>query len=310
MQRPGQDADRKETIGVPEQHHEEEHEQDDGKRDAQRGDRASIAIRASRVLFLVDLAREDSMRVCTIATEGLARFRRDSSRPSERRFLRSWQAVSGGRSGVPRRSRQARRFPRPARDSRRRSRRRRALRRAPASAASWPSGPSLSLADSSSPALRARCGSGFPRLADRRAQQRLGVRDESLRSAASFSALTSVFVHKWPFAGDFTDTISPMSRSHTAGAASPKTRMRALGAAFARSRARSGARFERYGRAAAIRVLALAIAILVLWGAANWIVQTVRKPSEIFSRWAVRSRRRAGDLAPVTARSFASIPPP
>jgi len=32
----------------------------------------------------------------------------------------------------------------------------------------------------------------------------------------------------------------------------------------------------------AIRILALAIAILALWGAANWIVQTVRKPAELF----------------------------
>ena len=32
----------------------------------------------------------------------------------------------------------------------------------------------------------------------------------------------------------------------------------------------------------AIRVLAVAIGILALWGAANWIVQTVRKPSEMF----------------------------
>jgi hypothetical protein len=32
----------------------------------------------------------------------------------------------------------------------------------------------------------------------------------------------------------------------------------------------------------AIRVLAIAIALLVLWGAANWIVQTVRKPAEVF----------------------------
>ena len=32
----------------------------------------------------------------------------------------------------------------------------------------------------------------------------------------------------------------------------------------------------------AIRVAAIAIAVLALWGAANWIVQAVRKPSEMF----------------------------
>ena len=74
-----------------------------------------------------------------------------------------------------------------------------------------------------------------------------------------------------------------MSRSHTAGAASPKTRMRALVTAFARLAGPVGRAFRTLWAAPpAIRVLAVAIALLALWGAANWIVQTVRKPSEMF----------------------------
>jgi hypothetical protein len=60
-------------------------------------------------------------------------------------------------------------------------------------------------------------------------------------------------------------------------------RVRALGTAVARF---SGSvwRALRPLRAAppAIRVLAVAIVMLTLWGAANWIVQAVRKPSEMF----------------------------
>src|SRR5258708_36949442 len=72
-----------------------------------------------------------------------------------------------------------------------------------------------------------------------------------------------------------------MSRSHTAGAASPKTRMRALVTAFARFAGPVRRAFRTLWAAPpAIRVLAVAIALLALWGAANWIGQTVRQPSE------------------------------
>src|SRR2546423_15276801 len=72
-----------------------------------------------------------------------------------------------------------------------------------------------------------------------------------------------------------------MSRSRTVNAALP--RARALAAAFERL----AGPLRRALRAVwaappAIRVLAVAIAVLALWGAANWIVQTVRKPSEMF----------------------------
>ena len=74
-----------------------------------------------------------------------------------------------------------------------------------------------------------------------------------------------------------------MSRSHTARALSPGMRLRAFGAAAARA-SRPVRRALRLLRAAppAVRVLAVAVAVLVLWGAANWIVQAVRKPSEMF----------------------------
>jgi hypothetical protein len=60
-------------------------------------------------------------------------------------------------------------------------------------------------------------------------------------------------------------------------------RRRALGTAVARF-PRSVRRAFRLLWAAppAIRALALAIAVLALWGTANWIVQTVRKPAEVF----------------------------
>ena len=74
-----------------------------------------------------------------------------------------------------------------------------------------------------------------------------------------------------------------MSRSHTAGAASPKMRMHALVTAFARLADPVRRAFRTLWAAPpAIRVLAVAAALLTLWGAANWIVQTVRKPSEMF----------------------------
>src|SRR5882762_9584136 len=107
----------------------------------------------------------------------------------------------------------------------------------------------------------------------------------SRRSAASFSALTSFSCISDPFAGDFTgyDSGRPMSRSHTVRALSPKMRLRALWTAVARVSA-SVRRALRLLWAAppAIRILAVAIAVLALWGAANWIVQAVRKPSEMF----------------------------
>ena len=74
-----------------------------------------------------------------------------------------------------------------------------------------------------------------------------------------------------------------MSRSHTASVASPRARLRALATAFARLAGPVRRALRRLWAAPpAIRVLAVAIAMLALWGAANWIVQTVRKPSEMF----------------------------
>ena len=74
-----------------------------------------------------------------------------------------------------------------------------------------------------------------------------------------------------------------MSRLHTASVASPRARLRALATAFARlaGPVRRALR-TLWAAPPAIRVLAVAIAMLALWGAANWIVQTVRKPSEMF----------------------------
>jgi hypothetical protein len=60
-------------------------------------------------------------------------------------------------------------------------------------------------------------------------------------------------------------------------------RVRALGTAFARFSGPVRRAFRTLWAAPpAIRILAVAIAIITLWGAANWIVQTVRKPSEMF----------------------------
>jgi len=74
-----------------------------------------------------------------------------------------------------------------------------------------------------------------------------------------------------------------MSRSHTASVASPRARLLALATAFARLAGPVRRALRRLWAAPpAIRVLAVAIATLALWGAANWIVQTVRKPSEMF----------------------------
>ena len=74
-----------------------------------------------------------------------------------------------------------------------------------------------------------------------------------------------------------------MSRSHTARALSPKARLRALEAAFARFADPVRRAFRTLWAAPpAVRLLAVAIGILALWGAANWIVQAVRKPSEMF----------------------------
>jgi len=58
--------------------------------------------------------------------------------------------------------------------------------------------------------------------------------------------------------------------------------VRALATAFARFSGPVRRAFRPLWAAPpAIRVLAVAIAMLALWGAANWIVQTVRKPSEM-----------------------------
>src|SRR5437667_456149 len=74
-----------------------------------------------------------------------------------------------------------------------------------------------------------------------------------------------------------------MSRSHPFEAPSPRTRVRALKTAFARFAGPVRHAFRRLWAAPpAIRVLAVGIVMLALWGAANWIVQTVRKPSEVF----------------------------
>ena len=74
-----------------------------------------------------------------------------------------------------------------------------------------------------------------------------------------------------------------MSRSHPFEAPSPGARVRALATAFARFAGPVQRAFRRLWAAPpAIRVLAVAIGILAMWGAANWIVQTVRKPSEMF----------------------------
>jgi hypothetical protein len=60
-------------------------------------------------------------------------------------------------------------------------------------------------------------------------------------------------------------------------------RVRALGRAVARFSGSVRRAFRLLWAAPpAVRVLAVAIAILGLWGAANWIVQTVRKPAEVF----------------------------
>jgi hypothetical protein len=60
-------------------------------------------------------------------------------------------------------------------------------------------------------------------------------------------------------------------------------RVRALGRAVARFSGPVRRAFRALWAAPpAIRVLAAAIVILALWGAANWVVQMVRKPSEVF----------------------------
>jgi len=60
-------------------------------------------------------------------------------------------------------------------------------------------------------------------------------------------------------------------------------RLRALGRAVARFSGPARHAFRALRAAPpAIRVLAAAIVILALWAATNWIVQTVRKPSEVF----------------------------
>ena len=74
-----------------------------------------------------------------------------------------------------------------------------------------------------------------------------------------------------------------MSRSRTARVLSPRERLRALEAVFARFTGPVRRAFRTLWAAPpAIRVLAAAVVVLALWGAANWIVQTVRKPSEMF----------------------------
>src|SRR6267154_1786128 len=106
-----------------------------------------------------------------------------------------------------------------------------------------------------------------------------------LRSAASFSALTSFSCISDPFAGDFTgyDSGRPMLRSHPFRPLSPGMRLRALRTTVARvsGSVRRALRLL-WTAPPAIRVAAIAIAVLALWGAANWIVQAVRKPSEMF----------------------------
>src|SRR3989454_6634340 len=132
--------------------------------------------------------------------------------------------------------------------------------------------------------LRARCRGCLPRLADRRAQQRLGVGDDEPEIGCELFGADVVFVHKWPLCrGFYRIRYLPMSRSHTAKSPSPRTHLRALATAFARFAGPVLRAFRTLWAAPpAIRVLAVAIAILALWGAANWIVQTVRKPSEMF----------------------------
>jgi hypothetical protein len=74
-----------------------------------------------------------------------------------------------------------------------------------------------------------------------------------------------------------------MSHSRAAKALSPGARVRALGTAVARFFGPVRRAFRTLRAAPpAVRVLVAATAILALWGAANWIVQTVRKPSEMF----------------------------
>jgi len=62
----------------------------------QRGDRGQHRDSRQPRPFLVDSLAKISMRVCTIARKVLARFRSDSSRPSERPTSSVMVRVSGG----------------------------------------------------------------------------------------------------------------------------------------------------------------------------------------------------------------------
>ncbi|HEY6241849.1 MAG TPA: hypothetical protein VIW78_13565 [Burkholderiales bacterium] len=72
-----------------------------------------------------------------------------------------------------------------------------------------------------------------------------------------------------------------MSRSHADKASSPSMRARALGTALVRLSVplRRALRQIRHAPPA-IRILIVAVALLALWAAANWIVQAIRKPTE------------------------------
>src|SRR5258708_27887788 len=74
-----------------------------------------------------------------------------------------------------------------------------------------------------------------------------------------------------------------MYRSTRSNGPSARMRLRALGTAVGRvsGSVRRALRLL-WAAPPAIRILAVAIAVLALWGAANWIVQAVRKPSEMF----------------------------
>jgi len=142
---PGQHPDRKEAIGVPEQHHEEEHEKDDRQGDTQPGSRGEHRDSRQRVLSSSISLAKISMRVCTSATKVLARFLRDSNKPSARGFS-AMASLSGADQESERDPDQAA-IPTPARDSRDVVVGGVAAARA-CSAASSPSGPSLSFAES------------------------------------------------------------------------------------------------------------------------------------------------------------------
>src|SRR6266853_3879018 len=278
---PCQHADRKETVRVPEQHHEEEHEQDDGKRDAQRSDRGEHRDSRQPRPLLVDLARED-------LDAGL-HDREESPREISQRIVQTLGAPGFFGHGKA----LAAADEEPERDSGQHGDSDRlpgicahvVVGRARLFRHFFTERPELELGRFEALLhLRARCGGCFPRLPDGRAQQRLGVGDDELEIGGELFRGDVVFVHKWPLCREFYRIrYPPMSRSRTARVLSPKERLRALEAVFARFTGPVRRAFRTLWTAPpAIRVLAAAVVVLALWGAANWIVQTVRKPSEMF----------------------------